>query len=75
MGTVGLAKGVDGTWVALKVSHPHLLPTPRHRERLLRKAEPGRLTLYPHVVATGGAGTMVAGGGEPLAIAMVRARM
>ncbi len=70
MGTVYLAEDGEGARVALKVVHPHLLLTPRHRERFLREAELGLRIRHPNVVATFGVESMSAQGRETLAISM-----
>jgi len=52
MGSVFLAVGEDGSKVALKVVHPHLIATPGFFKRFLREAEMGRQVNHENVVRT-----------------------
>jgi tetratricopeptide (TPR) repeat protein len=52
MGRVWLARDEDGSAVALKVIHPHLLERSGFFKRFLREAEIGRTIDHPNVVRT-----------------------
>ena len=52
MGTVYLAVTPDGTPVALKVIHPHLLDSPGFLNRFVREAEIGMQVEHGNVVRT-----------------------
>jgi len=60
---VGRAPGLaEGTVVAVKVIHPHLLETPGFFKRFLREAEIGKSVVHPNVVRTYDCDAAIAGG-------------
>ncbi len=56
MGSVFAASDANGTRVALKLVHPHLMARPGFKERFLREAEVGRRIDHPNVIRTLDAG-------------------
>jgi hypothetical protein len=52
MGTVYLAEDTDGSKLAVKVVHPHLMGTPGFAKRFMREAEVGKRIRHENVVAT-----------------------
>jgi tetratricopeptide (TPR) repeat protein len=54
----------EGTRVALKVVHPHLLETPGFFKRFLREAEIGKSVVHENVVRTYDADAVMSGGAQ-----------
>jgi tetratricopeptide (TPR) repeat protein len=70
MGTVHRAEAPDGTVVALKVIHRHLVGKEGYRERFAREVDIGRRIRDPNVVATLDAGEVEVDGDPTLFLAM-----
>src|SRR5262245_23006261 len=60
----------EGTRVALKVVHPHLLETPGFFKRFLREAEIGKRVVHDNVVRTYDCDSLVVGGANHIFLTM-----